>query len=385
MLKGLGKESDKKALIVATVIEFITGFEMNDIRLLQELGYQVSCATNLDNPVDQDRIEQLRENGVRIYNIPFSRSPISKQNIYAYKELRNLMHKERFDMMHCHTPVGGVLGRIAAHKEHVPHILYTAHGFHFYNGAPLKNWLIFYPVEKILSHYTDTLITINNEDYELACAKFKAKENARIPGVGIDLKRFSPKHDTDDSIRKELGITRENRIILSVGELNENKNHRLIISALAKYGDKNIHYVIAGSGITDKKNRILAKELGVSKQVHFLGYRTDIPELDNVADVFAFPSIREGLGLAAIEALACGTPVIGMNTRGINEYVKDGVTGYLFNNDVDSCCEAIVNCLKLKEDSLLSAHCMDEAKKYDFQNSQIIMKTLYEKYCVDEK
>lgn len=371
----------KKVLVVASIWPFFN-FEKNDISLLQKLGYEVHCATNfkieMDCEMTIDRIEK--------HQIDFSRSPFSIQTITAYMQLKKLIHENNFGLIHCHTPVASILTRLVArrYRKDGLRVLYTAHGFHFYKGAPLRNWIFYYPIEKICSRYTDAIITINEDDYDLTCSKFKAKDNIKIPGVGIDLNRFKPKHDKDDAIRKELGIAKENSIIISVGEVNDNKNHRLIIASLAKLKNKCIHYVVVGSGKAEEKNKILAGELGIADQVHFLGHRNDIPELDNAADIFAFPSLREGLGLAAIEALACGIPVIGMNTRGIKEYVRDGVTGYLFNNDVDSCCEAINNCLKLKEDFSLSVRCIDEAKKYDFRNSQRIMKALYEKYCIEE-
>lgn len=371
----------RKALVVASIWPFFN-FEKKDIILLQNLGYEVHCATNFEIGIDHE----VKIDNIKRHQIDFSRSPFSIKTIKAFMQLNQLLRENDFSIVHCHTPVAGILTRIAAKKfrKKGMRVLYTSHGFHFYKGAPIKNWIMYYPIEKICSRYTDAIITINQEDYELVCSRFKAQENIRIPGVGIDLNQFFQEHSANDTMRSELGIAKGNKIILSVGEQNDNKNHRLIISSLAKLGDTNIHYVMAGSGEAEERNRMLAKKLGIINQVHFLGYRTDIPRLDNVADIFAFPSIREGLGLAAIEALACGTPVIGMNTRGINEYVKDDITGYLFCNDVDSCCEAIVKCLKLKDDTMLPVRCIEAAKKYDAQHTQLIMKSLYEKYSYTE-
>ena len=371
-------KENKKALIVATVIGFITSFEMNNIKLLQNIGYQVFCVSNMEDKTHVDKIESLKQNGVTFFNVPFSRSPLEKQNIQAYKELKEIMRTEQFDLVHCHTPVGGVLGRIAAHKEHVSCVIYTAHGFHFFDGAPIKNWVLFYPIEKFLSRWTDVLITINKEDYKRAKEKFHAKETIYAPGVGIDLSKFQTRKESDRIIWKELGIPQGAVVLLSVGEVNKNKNHKLIIESVAKLGDRSIHYVIAGSGKLTEEYKNLTEQLNIKNQVHFLGYRSDISQLDNAADIFAFPSIREGLGLAAIEALACGTPVIGMNTRGINEYVKDGITGFLFNNNVDSCCQAIVQCMNLRKDISLEERCVKEARKFDEKRTQSIMKKIYE-------
>lgn len=349
MLEGLGKKSGKKALIVATIVEFITSFEMNDIKLLQQLGYQVSCATNLEEAVHQDRIEQLKKKGVKIYNIPFSRLPITKQNINAYKKLRNLMHKEQFDLIHCHTPVGGVLGRIAAHKEHVPNIFYTAHGFHFYDGAPLKNWLIFYPVEKFLSRYTDVLITINKEDYKRATEKFHAKKMVYIPGVGVDVEKFAPRQSGRDKIRAELGLKDTDFMLLSVGELNENKNHASVIKAIA---GKDITYVIVGKGAKEAELKTMADENNVD--LRLTGFRTDVADFYDAADVYILPSIREGLNVSLMEAMASGLPVACAQIRGNVDLVDD--ENCLFEPvDVDGIKSAV-------------EYALENRKKLDEQN-----------------
>ena len=284
------------------------------------------------------------------------------------------INKNPYVMIHSHSPIGGVIGRIVS-KEYGLISIYTAHGFHFYKGGSILNWILFYPIEKIFSSLTDILITINQEDYNLAKNKFSAKSIYRIPGIGIDLDKFILNEFDVAAYRKKLGIKTDDYMILSVGELNDNKNQELIIKTIAEMKDPSIHYFIAGVGKNKDVYEKLSIMLKVSNQVHLLGFRTDIPELNHCADVFAFPSIREGLGMASLEALASGTPVCGMNTRGINEYVVDGKTGYLFENNVESCKNALVR-VRGKKPEMREA-CLQMAQKYSFEETNKIMESIY--------
>ena len=366
--------AEKKALIVATVWPFYN-FLANDIRVLQDLGYQVHCATNFHSKIYRD----VAVHGVIKHDICFSRSPFSKNNIQAYRQLKAIIKENRFQIIHCHTPVAGILARLAARNERRKgtKVLYTSHGYHFHRGGSKKNWLIYYPIEKLCSRMTDIIITINEEDYALTKKKFHTKVCYRIPGVGIECARFELENFDTKEYKRTLGISEDDRVIISVGEVNTNKNHSLIIRSIAQFNDPDIHYFIAGNGNQMESNAELARSLGIENQVHFLGYRTDIPQLDTMADIFAFPALREGLGLAPIEAMACGTPVIGMDTRGVREYVRDGETGYKFDNSVSSCVQALGNCFKLLEKPGLQKTCKLEAKKYCRENSERIMCEIY--------
>jgi glycosyltransferase involved in cell wall biosynthesis len=259
-------------------------------------------------------------------------------------------------------------------------VIYTAHGFHFYKGASKKNWLLFYPIERFFSRITDVLITINEEDYRLAKRKFKAKEVYRIPGIGVNEERLQLNNFDANMYRLKLGVKKEDYMVLSVGELNNNKNHSLIIKAIAEMKDASVHYFIAGVGENKEKYEKLIEELEIEGQIHLLGFRTDIAELNHCADVFAFPSIREGLGMAALEALTCGTPVCGMDTRGINEYVVNGKTGYLFSNNVEDCKNSLIK-VKGKETDMRQA-CIEMSKNYYKEKTNDIMKLIYERNAV---
>ena len=227
----------KKALIVASVYGFIHHFERNDIKILQELGYEITVASNFDNY--KNELDNLN---VNLIHIPFQRSPFSLKNITAYRKLNKFLKKEKIDLIYCHTPIGGVIGRITGYKNKIKNIIYTAHGFHFFKGAPLINWLLFYPVEKYLSKYTNILITINQEDYKRAQA-FYAKKVKYIPGVGLDTEKIKNIVVDKKEKREELGLTEENIVLLSVGELSKRKNHIIPIKALAQIKIIKIYFI----------------------------------------------------------------------------------------------------------------------------------------------
>lgn len=317
-----------RILYVTTISLTMNSFFKPHIAMLVQEGHQVDVACNDDGLALDSLYDRL---GCKFHRVDFSRLPLSPDNIKAYGQLKKVVEEGNYDIVHCHTPNASVITRLVCRrfrKETGLKVFYTAHGFHFYKGAPILNWLVFYPVEKICSRFTDKIITINREDYELAKVKFYTGEVCYVPGVGLDLSRFENVHVDVKAIRRGIGVPEDVLLLLSVGEINENKNHQIIVRALAKLNNPDVHYAIAGLG--DKRDQLLelAKELGISEQVHLLGYRTDIPELNYSADIFCFPSLREGLGLAAIEAMACGLPILTSNVHGINDYSADGITGY---------------------------------------------------------
>lgn len=310
-----------KILYVTTVSGTMDFFPEHIKMLLQE-GHSVeiatSCALKPINPL-------YSELGCIVYDIPFSRTPFSKYNWNAYKMLKQLVETEHYDIVHTHTPNASMIARLACRKvrKQGTKVFYTAHGFHFFKGAPLKNWLIYYPVEKFCARYTDVLITINKEDYELAQKKIHAKKVCYVPGVGIDLERIKSVQADRNEVRKSMGVPEDCVLLLSIGELNVNKNHQVVVKALAKLDNKNVHYAIAGIG-NQKENLLnLAKELGVENQFHLLGYRTDALKLYHGADIFVFPSFREGLSVSMMEAMASGLPIICSKIRGNVDLVQN--------------------------------------------------------------
>ena len=307
-------------------------------KLIQE-GNTVDVASN-------DTLKPISniyaELGCKVFNISCTRAPLSLKSFAAIKEIQEIVKQGHYDIVHCHTPIAGVCTRLAckSFRKNGLKVIYTAHGFHFYKGAPIKNWLVYYPIEKYCSRFTDVLITINREDYALAKKKMKAQKTEYVPGVGIDVDKFKNTVVDRTAKRKELGIPENAFLLLSVGELNANKNHQIVIRALAQLNDSNIHYMIAGKGDLHDELICLANRLGVAKQVHLLGYRKDVAELYKTADVDVFPSIREGLGLAAIEGMAAGLPLVCSDNRGTKEYAING-KGALVCNSINDFASAI--------------------------------------------
>lgn len=347
--EGNIQKKKPKALIVASVASMIDQFNMQNIELLLENGYDVDVACNCKegNTISDERIseliDKLKKNNVTTYHVPIPRKVTDiKDIIDSIKFIKKLYTENGYTLMHCHSPIGSVVARVAAISERKKgmKVIYTAHGFHFYKGAPKKNWLIFYPIERICSSFTDVLITINKEDYAFAKKHMKANQVEYVPGVGIDTKKFSIPNFNVAEKKAELGLKDKDIMILSVGELNQNKNHEVVVRAISKLKNPDIHYFIAGKGDKEQYLDELAKELDVN--LRLLGYRTDIIELLNTADIFAFPSFREGLSVALMEAMAAGLPCVVSRIRGNVDLIEDGINGYLCDvNDEVSFCESL--------------------------------------------
>lgn len=366
-----------KILYVSTLSNTINAFMLPHIELLLDQGHHVDVACN----IDRDICPSLIERGCKVFEISFQRTPITKLNYIAYKNLRNLIKEQKYDIVHTHTPVASMCVRLACRNMEKVKVMYTAHGFHFFKGAPLKNWLVYFPVEYWLSRYTDVLITINKEDYTRAKKSFKPKSVKYIPGAGLDTKKYSQVVVDKLVKRTEIGIGEKDFLILSVGELNNNKNHETVIRAVAKLNNPKIHYVICGKGPLEGYLKNLATELGIGKKVKLLGFRRDIAEICKVADIFAFPSKREGLGLAALEAMSCGLPIITSNIHGIVDYSIDGVTGYSYTStDVDGFSQGIKKLIeKPQMRSEISIKNPESVKKFDIKNVIKCLADIYQK------
>lgn len=327
----------KKVLIATTVSGFVPQFEMNNVRILQEMGYEVHYASNFHNVSYGTDNHRLEGTGIILHQIDFARSPFQwKENKKAYEQLKQLLKQYSFSLIHCHTPVGSVLTRLVAkpYRKKGTKVIYTAHGFHFYKGAPLQYWLLFYPIERWLANDTDVLITMNEEDFQRA-KKFCKRKHTKVEhifGVGIDVSYWSGENLTKEErekIRKqkreELYILKESTMILSVGELIPRKNHEAVIRALAKEkqkGNYNFVYVICGQGVLKEELLYLTKQCDLSDQVLFLGYREDIRELLYASDMFVFPSKQEGMPMALMEAIAAGVPAKASDIRGNRELLR---------------------------------------------------------------
>lgn len=294
------------------------------------LRLEIVIVANRSQATRKDIVEDEEKYNVKLLHSDIARNPFAfRQNYKAYKQLIKIIREHEIDYIHCNTPVGGLLGRLVGKKCKVKKVIYQAHGFHFYKGAPLKNWLLYYPVEKWLARYTDALITINREDYELAKRKMKLRNGGKVyyvPGVGVDLEKFSKTTIDKKAKRRELGIPDDAALLLSVGELNHNKNHETVIRAIA---DMNVYYIIAGQGELHQHLEDLIDSLNLRDRVKLLGFRRDVKELYEAADIFVFPSFREGLSVSVMEAMASGLPCVASKIRGNTDLLENTGGGFL--------------------------------------------------------
>lgn len=383
----------KKVLIVASVVSFIEWFNKENVEFLRsDLNCQVHIACNFDymEDTDEDRtkryLEKIKAEGVILHNIHFARSPLSTDNIPAYRQLKKLIDSEHFDLIHTHTPAASILARMAAKKARRDGtvVMYTCHGFHFHNAAPKKNWLLYYPIEKWMSRYTDYIVTINKEDFNRA-KTFHAKNVRYIPGVGVDINRIKNVKVDKKAYKRSIGIPEDCVMLLSVGEMIDRKNHQVIIKALGKLKRDDIYYVICGKGPLKEELEQLSTTLGV--HTVFLGFRRDIPELCNTADISAFPSRIEGLGLAGIETMAAGVPLVSSNVHGILDYVIDGKTGYACApDDIDGFAKAIDKLASSEElrESMRDA-CIKAVEPFEIKNALNVMWDIYKEILVQRK
>mgnify|MGYP000044793524 FL=1 len=379
----------KKALIVANLIGFV-GFLWNDIEVLKDLGYEVSFAANSEIIAGENHQEELEKKDIKFYQIGFSsKNPFAKENIEAYRTIERLLKKEKYDVVHCHTPIAGLITRMAVRKYRKKGtvVIYTTHGFSFTHLSSRKKWIAYYTLEKFGSLFTDVIITINNEDYEIAKSMF-CKNVRMINGVGVDTEKYHAVDINVNEYKQKLGIPRDKIVVLSVGELSERKNHQIIIKALGEIKNKSDYcYVIcgrevAGSGIVEKL-KYLAQVCGVDLML--LGHRDDIPEIIHCSDIGAIPSVREGLGLAGIQSLSAGVPLVGTEVQGIKDYILSGKTGFLCDPyDVEGYKEAI---LKLSDKDLrnnMKNDCIEMAKHFDVSVSHRQMRDIYTSVLLGE-
>lgn len=321
-----------KVLFVATVRSHIGQFHMPFIRELKSRGVEVHAAYK-DNSADKPGLDLSAID--RVFEVPFERQPLRLENIKAYFVLKKIINENNYDAIHCHTPMGAVIARLAARKARKKgtKVIYTAHGFHFFAGASRKNWLLFYPVEKYLSKFTDCLITINQEDYDLATSKqFRAKRICKVHGVGVELDRF---HYTDEDekakLREEYGYSPDDFIMIYPANLVHEKNHSMLFDSLQIIvrETNDVKLILPGQPICVEEYKKVLLDMGLIDYVDFLGYRRDIEKLVGLSDISVSPSKREGLPVNLIEAMAIGNAIVATDVRGNNDLVEDGVNGYL--------------------------------------------------------
>lgn len=372
----------KKVLITTALAGFIRSFLKNDIEILKNMGYEVHCAANKNHAGASDIDRFFEENNIIFHQIDFSSNkPISKDTIKAYKQLKDLKCKYDFKVVHCHTPISGALTRYVFKdtRKKGTKVIYTTHGFYFHKGSSKKTWIVFRSIEDLMSRLSDMIITINKEDFENA-NKMHCNKVRYINGVGVDTNKFTNCKIEREKYRKLIGIKEDDLMILAIGELSNRKNHQIIIKALGKLQIRNSVFVICGNAITEEATTNELKRLANKNNVklHLLGLRKDIPEIIKCADIGVISSTREGLGLAGIEMLAGGLPLVASNVHGIIDYMYDSKTGYVCNPySENEFAEAILKLVDKQIREEMSDKCVNSAKRFDKTISYKQMNEIY--------
>lgn len=372
----------KKVLFVATVVKtHLMQFHLPYLRMFHDMGWETAVAAKNDYEDPKDcRIPDCDA----YFDIPFHRIPWKKNNAASYRMLKQIIDEGNFDIVHCHTPVGAMIARLAAKdaRKKGTKVIYTAHGFHFFRGAPIQNWLLYYPAEWILSFLTDVLITINKEDYQRAQKHLHPKELRYVPGVGIDTGRFRRTPQQRQEKRQSLGFGDADFLILTVAEMTKNKNHITVLKSLAAMKEtpefSRIHYLICGRGEQWEQLEQSAKDLGIADHVHFLGYRTDAPELYGACDLFAFMTYREGLPVSLMEAMAAGMPIVCTRVRGNTDLIQDGVSGVFVENNPQALKDQILALYRDPEQrARLGRGAAEAVKPFDQETVHRKMREIY--------
>jgi glycosyltransferase EpsD len=371
----------KKILFVANIHKHFRAFHIPYIEYLKSEGYEVHVAANDCDTAVPEADKQ--------FFLPIDRNPFSLNNVNAVSALKKIIRTEKYSLIHCHTAMGSIVARIAAkefRKSGMLKVLYTAHGFHFYKGSPKLFWLIYYPIEKYLTKYTDGLITINMEDYQIAIDNsFKATNIFKTSGVGININKFTNLNLQDSSmIRKNHGYTDDIFIIIYIAEFIDRKDHRFILEAIPLLKEKidNFKFIFAGRGMLQKAMENLAIDLKVNESVDFLGFRKDIGELIIMSDIGVSVSKQEGLPMNVAEVMFAAKPVVVTNIRGHIDLVEDTVSGLLFNKgDQNMFVSQIANLQKNpKLYDAISFNAKNNVRKFELSNCIEEMSAIYKKF-----
>lgn len=370
----------KKVLYVTTVSRTINAFLIPHINMLLDNGYEVHCACSIDKPVDKE----LQRRGVKIFKVPFSRNPLGIGNIKAFIKLEELQRINDYDIVHVHTPIAAIYGRLLKLNFPSLRVIYTEHGYHFLKGGSKLGWILYYPIEKIMAKFTDVTININKEDYEITKEKLKPKKCYLLNGVGLDLDKYKKLSSKEiQEKRKEFGLKDKDFVVLMVAEINKNKNHIQLINAMDILKDKypNIKVLCIGDGTLKEslEKQIILRNL--QNNIFMLGYRLDVNKLINISDIGILLSRREGLPRNIMEFMACGRKVIATDIRGCRDLICDETIGILVNvDDYESTAKAIEKYYILNDKSF---EVSEEIRKYDIESINSELLKIYEDVQLD--
>lgn len=370
----------KKVLYVTTVSRTINAFLIPHINMLLDNGYEINCACSIDKPVDKE----LQRRGVKIFEVPFSRNPLGIGNIKAFIKLEELQRINDYDIVHVHTPIAAIYGRLLKLNFPSLRIIYTAHGYHFLKGGSKLGWILYYPIEKIMAKFTDVTININKEDYEITKEKLKPKKCYLLNGVGLDLDKYKKLSSKEiQEKRKEFGLKDKDFVVLMIAEINKNKNHIQLINAMDILKDKypNIKVLCIGDGTLKEslEKQIILRNL--QNNIFMLGYRLDVNKLINISDIGILLSRREGLPRNIMEFMACGRKVIATDIRGCRDLICYETIGTLVNvDDYESTAKAIEKYYILNDKSF---EVSKEIRKYDIESINSELLKIYEDVQLD--
>ncbi|AZN43301.1 glycosyltransferase family 4 protein [Paenibacillus albus] len=367
----------QKAAYVATVSSHLTYFHIPFMKMLEQRGFEVHAYASPDHTqVD------LEKQAIDLRNITFSRNPISIRNLRALAQLTRAFRKERYDLIHVHTPVASIICRLAAKLAGCKNVFYTAHGFHFFKGASWLNWLVYYPAEWLMSKWTDVLITINEEDHQRA-SRFPIRGKVvYVPGVGVDTSRYRGMDKTRYiQLREELGIDKSIFTIICVAEYIPRKNHEQLLHAIKEMNQNGIPVVclLAGVGVNEQAMKDLASRLGIAHVVRFLGFRRDVGELMQIADAAVLLSRQEGLPKMLMEAMSAGKPLVVTDVRGNRELVTMFENG--FKVAVDDAAGTAQALTELSENvnlrDRMGKSSLEKSEKLDLKHIELLLGQLY--------
>ena len=370
----------KKILITSTELMMIQ-FLVPHVKYLTEQGWHVEIACSDVGGRMEDVRNALEGVVKKIHILRLERSPVNPRNFLGYQDLKKLLKENHYDIIWTNEPVMGVVTRLAASKyrRRGTKVVYMCHGFHFFDGASKANWALYYPIERIMAHLCDAIVTMNQEDYDRA-RKFKSRGVYKIPGVGVDTHRFSSGGYPEfrAAKRRQLGLPEDAYVILTVGELTKRKNQKVLLNAMAQLQDPSLHYVLCGKGDQREALEQLAQEMGLADRVHFLGYRLDVPEIYRMADCFAFSSIHEGLPFALMEAMQSGLPIVASRIRGNVDLIDDGIGGILCDvHDSDQYRDGLMKMRTMDKDAM-AEHNRRKLAEFDLSNTRIRIREIFE-------
>ena len=385
-MRDINANEQPRVLVLASVASMIDLFNTENIAILKRLGCKVDVAANFSEGsiTSQQRVneykEELKEQQIEVLEIPVPRSIFQFSNIIkSYRIVKELAQTRHYRIVHCHSPIGGVIARLAfkAVRKAGTKVIYTGHGLHFFKGAPLKNWIMFYPVERYCAKLTDVLIAINQEDYKRE-KTWNCSQVEYVPGIGVDTKAYLQTSVDRKKMRAELGFDENDFVFMSTGQVSVRKNHEVIIRALSKIDDDRIKYLIVGFGELEEKLKSLTKTLGIEGRVVFAGYRRDVKQLLHAVDAFAFPSLQEGLPVALMEAMAAGLPIVCSNIRGNVDLITNGEGGFIYDcQDVEGFAKGITRIAKDDVASRMKKINLDRIRDFDKDIVNAKMERIY--------